>query len=356
MSVKPILSVTVTAYKRANMIDDLIKSFLLQSYKKTELIILDDCVEDTTVQETVLRHQKLDSRIRLIKNKKNLGYSKNFLQSLCVAQGKYIITLGDDDVFLHPDTIKKYVDVFESRPEVGYIYSNIAQFNNDFQVDYLFRHFSKNTLFKSAEESLQKTWLLSCYIPGIGLRNSYDFAALYPSEDMLFPQVELIGKIIGQCQTYGFGEFLIGGRAHQSQLGFAAIRGEKIKKDEKHSVYELRLIYTRLQEFFSKTLHKKLKLAPDFIDQFFETAHATILPNEKINAGNAKIVETFAQARRNNPKIIFNARFVFYFVLSYITPSKTLFWLKEKRKKSLLTKDWQTVQKLNNYLQGIHNK
>ncbi len=147
------ISVAITAYKRPKMIEDLIKSFRIQNVKEAELLIIDDCVDDKSVMEIVSKYQIIDSRIRFIKNEVNLGYCKNYLKSLTEARGKYIITMGDDDIFLSKRVLEKYIDIFEKNKDVNYIYSNMIQFNQYYKIGYVSNIFVKCKAFEKLEES-----------------------------------------------------------------------------------------------------------------------------------------------------------------------------------------------------------
>lgn len=337
MSIK--ISVAVTTYKRPRMVEDLIRSYRSQAYPDSELVIVDDCVEDQETKMMVERYQMIDPRIRLIKNEANLGYSKNFLKALLESRGEYIITLGDDDILLDKNALGKYVNIFERYPAVGFIYSNILQFNQDFEMDYVYTHFKKDTHFQSLATSLQGIWLNSCYIPGIGLRNNVDFASLYPEQDWLFPQVELIGKILAKTQAYGIGEFLIGGRAHDDQLGFEAVKGKRIKKNERHASLELLEIFETLKAYY-RELGVSLSLDNGFVKRFFAASHATILPTEKINTGNMNLLRIFFSAIRKNRNILFDVKYLFYMLISLTFPKKVLLLLKNRYKEYLVEKKW----------------
>mgnify|MGYP006271900289 CR=1 FL=1 len=333
------ISVAVTTYNRPKMVDDLVKSYLAQSYKNSELVIVDDCVDDRRTQSIVEKYAQTDQRIRLIKNETNLGYCKNFLKSLMECRGEYILTLGDDDILLHEDTLAKYVDLFERYPKVSFIYSNILQFNREYAMDYAYTHFKKDTLFETLEDSLQGIWLKSCYIPGIGLRNNVDFKALYPERDWLFPQVELIGRILAKTQAYGIGEFLIGGRAHDDQLGFEAVKGKRIKKTERHSSLELPEIFETLKEYY-RAEGVPIELNGEFVNEFFAQSHASILPTEKINTGNMNLLRVFFRAVRKNKGILFDGKYLFYMAISLVLPKGILIRLKDWYKKRLVEKNW----------------
>lgn len=333
------ISVVVTTYKRPHMVRDLILSYLGQSYANSELVIIDDCVEDMETPKMVEEFLKKDTRIRFIKNSINLGYSRNFLKSLLEARGKYIVTLGDDDILLDKNTLGKYVEIFNRCPNVGFIYSNILQFNQSYEMDYAYTHFAKSTLFDSLPDALQNIWLKSCYIPGIGLRNNVDFASLYPKQDWLFPQVELIGKILATTQAYGIGEFLIGGRAHQDQLGFEAVKGKRIKKNERHASLELLEIFETLKTYYRQR-GISLNLENEFVKRFFTQSHATILPTEKINTGNINLLRVFFSAVRKNRNILLDGKYLFYMLISLALPKRILLLLKNWYKSYLVEKKW----------------
>ena len=65
-----LVSVIMPSYNTAKFIGDSIKSVLNQTYTNWELIIVDDCSTDDT--DKVVSNFK-DSRIKYLKNKKNLG-------------------------------------------------------------------------------------------------------------------------------------------------------------------------------------------------------------------------------------------------------------------------------------------
>ena len=59
----PLVSVLMTAYNREKYIAEAIESVLASTYKNFELIIVDDCSKDKTV-EIARRYAKKDQRIK----------------------------------------------------------------------------------------------------------------------------------------------------------------------------------------------------------------------------------------------------------------------------------------------------
>ena len=82
---------------------DSINSVLNQTYKNVELIIVDDASNDHTLSIIETVH---DERIRVFKNKKNMGaaYSRNL--AIKNANGRYIAFLDADDIW-KPDKLEK---------------------------------------------------------------------------------------------------------------------------------------------------------------------------------------------------------------------------------------------------------
>jgi nucleoside-diphosphate-sugar epimerase len=106
----PLVSICIPVYNCKKYIAQAIDSVLSQSYTDFELIIVDNASTDGTL-EVVARYT--DPRIRLIRNKTNLGLEANWNKAVMEAKGKYIKLLPADD-YLYPLCIERQVDVFEN--------------------------------------------------------------------------------------------------------------------------------------------------------------------------------------------------------------------------------------------------
>lgn len=98
MSDNPLVSVITPLYNSAQFIVATIESVLSQSYKNWEMILVDDCSTDDTV-EKVIRYQNVDKRIKLIKLDKNQGAAVARNAAIDVSSGKYICFLDSDDTW-----------------------------------------------------------------------------------------------------------------------------------------------------------------------------------------------------------------------------------------------------------------
>jgi len=118
----PKVSVIVPCYNSSNFIKRTINSVLFQTFKDWELILVDDCSIDNTV-EIIEEYVKRDPRIKLFKTEKNSGgpaHPKNV--GLKEAKGEYIAFLDHDDEWL-PEKLEKQLEVFEKsdNPRLGLV-------------------------------------------------------------------------------------------------------------------------------------------------------------------------------------------------------------------------------------------
>ena len=112
------VSIIMPNYNSARFLDETILSVIGQSYRDWELLIVDDCSTDSSL-EIIKKFQLQDDRIHLIINDKNRGaaYSRNI--ALKHATGKWVAFLDSDDVWL-PEKLEKQIYFMENN---GYDFS-----------------------------------------------------------------------------------------------------------------------------------------------------------------------------------------------------------------------------------------
>ena len=100
---KPLLTIAIPTYNRAKFLElsikQLKKDASLIDDNTIEVMIYDDCSTDNTddvVREAIIKGMKINH----IKNKKNLGLDGNVAKCINEAKGKYMVVLGDDDLFI----------------------------------------------------------------------------------------------------------------------------------------------------------------------------------------------------------------------------------------------------------------
>jgi glycosyltransferase involved in cell wall biosynthesis len=114
----PMVSVLMTAYNREKYIAEAIESVLASSYNDFELLIVDDCSSDNTV-EIAKQYEAKDNRVKVFVNEKNLGDYPNRNKAASYGRGKYLKYLDSDDV-MRKDCLEKMVSQMELYPECAF--------------------------------------------------------------------------------------------------------------------------------------------------------------------------------------------------------------------------------------------
>ena len=113
-NVKPLISVLMPVYNCSKYIYNSTISILNQTFSDFELIIIDDCSTDNTVD--ILKKFN-DERIVLIVKQKNTGITNSLNYALDIAKGKYLARMDGDDIS-NIDRLKKQYEFMESHPDV----------------------------------------------------------------------------------------------------------------------------------------------------------------------------------------------------------------------------------------------
>ena len=112
-----LVSIIMPSYNTANYIRDSIDSVISQTYTKWELIIIDDCSTDNSID---IIQSYDDARIRLLQNPTNSGAAISRNYGLREAKGKYISFLDSDDIWTN-DKLEKQVN-FIKKNNYAFIY------------------------------------------------------------------------------------------------------------------------------------------------------------------------------------------------------------------------------------------
>ncbi len=135
MTVPPLLSVIVANYNNGNYIRDCLDSILEQSYRKIEVIIVDDCSSDGSaeiIEEFTSRHPQT---VKGYFNSSNRGVAFTRHRAVQEATGEYITTLDSDDYYYQKEKLKEELDlVLQHKHASGkdiIAFSNIALVNPD---------------------------------------------------------------------------------------------------------------------------------------------------------------------------------------------------------------------------------
>lgn len=116
----PLVSVVIPCYNMEPYLAQTLESVINQTYKKLEIIVVDDGSKDGTAA-VAREFESRDPRLKLIVQA-NKGASAARNNGLDHAEGKYI-ALTDGDDWWAPEKVEKHVAHLESKPDVAVSYS-----------------------------------------------------------------------------------------------------------------------------------------------------------------------------------------------------------------------------------------
>lgn len=159
----PLVSVIMSAYNAATYLAHAASSILSQTWRNIELIIVDDCSTDDTweVAQTIAKN---DGRVKLLRNKVNVGPYVSRNLALRSARGRYI-TCHDADDWAHPQRIEVAMDVMTGQPGVKAVLAKMLRMSERGE----FRFFSYRR--PMPVEGARRTAMISLVIDAAYLRH-----------------------------------------------------------------------------------------------------------------------------------------------------------------------------------------
>jgi len=112
------ISIIVPVYNVEKFITETIESVLQQNYKDWELILVNDCSTDNTLEKIAAFN---DSRIRLINQPNNQGAFAARNRGLSEAKGRFIAFLDADDLW-EPEKLEHEIE-FMLRENAGFVFT-----------------------------------------------------------------------------------------------------------------------------------------------------------------------------------------------------------------------------------------
>lgn len=116
----PLISICIPVFNGDNYIRECIESVLNQTEKNFELLVVDNCSTDQTIN---IAAEYDDPRLRVFVNKYNLGLVHNFNKCIELAKGDFVVLLPHDDTLL-PMALETFSKTLVSDSEVGLAYSS----------------------------------------------------------------------------------------------------------------------------------------------------------------------------------------------------------------------------------------
>lgn len=187
----PLVSIILPVYNGAKHIHKSINSILSQDYKNIELIIVNDCSTDETLN-IINSFAQNDSRINIISNTSNLKLPGTLNVGFANANGLYLTWTSDDNMY-KPNAITTMVSALSSNPDADMVYSNYTNIDsNDKEISF-------GNLSDNPDSLITGNCCGACFLYSkkiAKLVGEYD-ATLFLAEDYdYWIRIHSIGKII----------------------------------------------------------------------------------------------------------------------------------------------------------------
>ncbi|EDP7363455.1 glycosyltransferase family 2 protein, partial [Campylobacter jejuni] len=116
----PKISIILPTFNVEKYIAKALESCINQSFKDIEIIVVDDCGSDKSI-DIAKEYAKKDERIKIIHNEENLGLLRARYEGVKAAGGGYIMFLDPDD-YLELNACEECVRILNTEKESDFIW------------------------------------------------------------------------------------------------------------------------------------------------------------------------------------------------------------------------------------------
>lgn len=129
---RPLLTVCIPLYNRADEVAPVLESVLAQSHRDWEAVLIEDASpEREAIREAIAPYLAANpDRIRYLENPETLGYDRNFRRLVREARGRYVFILGNDDR-VAPGAFRAIADELGRAGDVGMFLRAYAFFRGE---------------------------------------------------------------------------------------------------------------------------------------------------------------------------------------------------------------------------------
>lgn len=177
------VTIIVPIYNTKKYLKKCIESIMYQTYQNFELICIDDCSTDGSLELLYFLQNQYRNKIKIICNTKNIGQGKCRMQGIASAEGEYIFFVDSDDY------IKK-----------DYIYNYIMQADdNDVVVGGFIQVKNNKLIYRYVDDDLRSiiSYSHACckmYKKSFIQKNKIDFSNYRKGEDIYFSLLLILYK------------------------------------------------------------------------------------------------------------------------------------------------------------------
>jgi len=148
-----LVSVIVITHNFEKYIEECLNSISNQSYKKIEIIVVDDKSTDDTFK-IIKKYQRRHPQIKIFQNKENVGKAKSVNFALEKIKGDLIVIFDGDDI-MPSQRIEEQVKFMEKNPQIDMSYGNMIILHENGEREFYDALEIKGNLIKRMKKSMK---------------------------------------------------------------------------------------------------------------------------------------------------------------------------------------------------------
>ena len=197
----PLLCVCIPAFNRAALLPALLDSIFQQDFADFDVVLAEDgSPERETIAQVVADYaRRYPGKIHYYENAQTLGYDANLRRLLELAQARYVLFMGNDDL-LAPGALAAVAGAVQGAQNVGVVLRSYASFETSPEVlRQSFRYFDTDRYFPPGADTAVTFFRRSVFISGMVVRREAALACATAQFDgSLLYQQHLVGQILAR--------------------------------------------------------------------------------------------------------------------------------------------------------------
>jgi glycosyltransferase involved in cell wall biosynthesis len=126
ISDNPLVTISIPAYNCASFIQACLRSVYIQTYKNYEIVIVDDCSRDSTIDiiQKVIISYGLENKTKLFSHSINCGCGRTEKHAIEFGTGELVVILDSDDALSDSMALDILVKAHKDNPDASLVYSD----------------------------------------------------------------------------------------------------------------------------------------------------------------------------------------------------------------------------------------
>lgn len=223
------VSICIPSYNRPKELLRLLESIDCTADRGVQIVICEDMAPKRLEVHAAVESfkKKTQYSVKYIENEVNKGYDGNIRSFITHCDGKYIIYMGDDDLFI-PGQLDDYFKFLKENKQLGYVLRSYRNHYANGDTEY-YRYYESTKFFEPGISTYTELFRKSVFISGFTFKrelvtdtvtNKFDGTLLY----QLYIQAEICIKYpsayynVPITEAYEGGEFFFGSSENEKKL------------------------------------------------------------------------------------------------------------------------------------------